>query len=45
MASYLALQILKGKLNYKLVVTKYPQYKDEIDTILIGEGKENIITE
>lgn len=44
MAVYLALQITKGKLKYELVVRKYPQYKDDIDTILIGEGREDLIT-
>jgi len=34
MAKYLARQIQKGKLDYDEVVTKYPQYKDEIDAIL-----------
>lgn len=33
-ASYLARQIKKGKLNYDAVVTKFPQYKDDIDAIL-----------
>lgn len=45
MAPYLALQIIKGKLKYELVVAKYPQYKDEIDQILIGEGLEHLIKE
>lgn len=44
MVIYLALQITKGKLNYELVVEKYPQYKDDIDTILIGEGREDLIS-
>lgn len=43
MGPYLALQISKGKLDYKLVVSKYPQYKDIIDTILIGDGNQNLI--
>ena len=34
MAKYLASQIKKGKLNYDDVVTKYPQFKEEIDRIL-----------
>lgn len=33
-ASYLARQIKKGKLDYDAVVTKFPQYKEDIDTIL-----------
>jgi hypothetical protein len=43
MAAYLANQILLGKLNYSAVVTKYPQYKADIDTILVGEGREDLI--
>lgn len=34
MAKYLARQIKMGKLDYDEVVTKYPQFKEEIDTIL-----------
>lgn len=34
MAKYLARQIKLGKLDYDEVVTKYPQFKDEIDKIL-----------
>lgn len=34
MAEYLAMRIDKGKLDYDLVVSKYPQFKDEIDNIL-----------
>lgn len=45
MAAYLALQILKGKLSYEKVLSKYPQYKDDIDTILIAEGREDLITQ
>lgn len=33
-ASYLARQIKKGKLDYDAVVAKFPQYKEDIDTIL-----------
>lgn len=34
MAAYLAMRIQAGKLEYKAVTEKYPQYKDEIDKIL-----------
>ena len=44
MAVYLALQILKGKLSYEKVMSRYSQYKEDIDTILIGEGKDDLIT-
>ena len=43
LASYLAKRILKGKLKYKLVVKVYPEYKEEIDEILIAEGREDLI--
>ncbi|MPM61942.1 hypothetical protein SDC9_108806 [bioreactor metagenome] len=43
MVAYLALQIMKGKLDYVAVVTKFPQYKEDIDTILIAEGREDLI--
>ena len=45
MAGYLATRIKMGKLNYKKVVTKYPQYKDEIDEILINDGKDYLIVD
>ncbi|MBP3931643.1 MAG: hypothetical protein J6D47_19015 [Peptostreptococcaceae bacterium] len=43
MATYLAMQILKGKLNYKQVMAKFLEYKEDIDTILILEGREDLI--
>lgn len=43
MAAYLANQILKGKLDYVLVVTRYAEFKEDIDTILILEGKQDLI--
>ena len=43
MAAYFANQILKGKLDYALVVSRYPEYKEDIDTILIAEGKQDLI--
>lgn len=43
MAAYLALQIMKGNLDYVAVVTKFQKYKDDIDTILIAEGKQDLI--
>lgn len=38
MAGYLAMRIEKRKLDYKKVVAKFPQYKEEIDEILILDG-------
>lgn len=43
MAGYLAMRIIKGMLSYKEVVTKYPEYKEEIDFILKAEGKHDLI--
>lgn len=38
MAGYLAMRIEAGKLNYKVITTKFPQFKDEIDEILAFDG-------
>lgn len=38
MAAYLAHRIEAGKLDYKAVTAKYPQFKEDIDTILVGDG-------
>lgn len=38
MAKYLAGQILLGKLEYNYVVTKWPQYKADIDAFLESRG-------
>lgn len=43
MVVYLAQRIMDGKLDYKAVVTKYPQYKTDIDAILVAENKEELI--
>ncbi|MDO4924801.1 MAG: hypothetical protein Q3980_03940 [Turicibacter sp.] len=43
MAAYLANQILKGRLDYTLVVSRYGEFKEDIDTILISEGKQDLI--
>lgn len=45
MALYLALQIMKGKLDYVAVVKKFGQYKDDIDAILVAEGFGHLIVE
>lgn len=31
MATYLVIQILAGRLDYEVVVKRFPQYKEEID--------------
>lgn len=43
MAAYLAMRIEAGKLDYTAVVTKYPQFKADIDEILINDGYQNLI--
>ena len=43
MAIYLASRIIKGKLPYKTVVRLFPELKEEIDNILILEGREDLI--
>ena len=43
MAAYLAMRIEKGKLDYSAVVTLYPQFKAEIDEILINDGYQHLI--
>lgn len=45
MAVYLAKRILLGKLSYKLVMTKFADLKEDIDFILIMEGREDLIEE
>ena len=45
MASYFANRIIKGALKYKDVVNKYPQYKEDINSILISEGYSDLIVE
>ena len=45
MAAYLAQQIEIGKLSYIAVVAKYPQFKNDIDTILVGDGKQDLIVQ
>ena len=43
MAAYFAMRIEAGKLDYTAVVTKYPQFKSDIDEILIADGKQDLI--
>lgn len=41
MPKYLAWRIMTGKLDYDIVIAKYGQYKEDIDTILAAEGWEH----
>ena len=45
MAGYLAMRIEAGKLDYVAVVTRYPQFKADVDTILINDGFQDLIVE
>lgn len=45
MAGYLAMRIMAGKLDYVAVTTLYPQFKVDIDLILVAEGKQDLIVE
>lgn len=45
MAGYLALRIEKGALDYKAVTTLYPQFKTDIDEILIIDGYQDLIVD
>ena len=45
MAGYLTMRIEAGKLDYVAVVTRYPQFKEDIDTILINDGFQDLIVE
>ena len=45
MASYFASRIIKGALKYEDVINKYPQYKEDINSILISEGHSDLIVE
>lgn len=45
MAMYIALKILQGKVDYEKVFSFpfYKQYQDDVDAILIAEGREDLI--
>ena len=43
MAGYLAMRIEAGKLDYVSVVERYPQFKVDIDTILVNDGYQDLI--
>lgn len=45
MALYLAMRIEQGKLDYPAVVEKFPQFKEDIDAILVADGFENLIVD
>lgn len=43
MVVYMAMRIMDGKMDYTMVIEKFPKYKDEIDLILIAEGRQDLI--
>lgn len=43
MAGYLAMRIEAGKFDYTAVIERYPQFKTDIDTILINDGFQDLI--
>ena len=45
MSAYFASRIIKGALKYEDVIRKYPNYKEDIDLILIAEGYSDLIVE
>lgn len=42
MGNYLAMRISGGHLEYEAVITKYPQFKSEIDEILTEKTNSQI---
>lgn len=45
MANYFVSRIIKGALNYEDVVIKYPEFKEDIDSILKEKNREDLIVE
>lgn len=45
MAMYIALKIMEGSQDYEYVfsIQLYKRYQDDVDAILIAEGKQNLI--
>lgn len=43
MAAYFAMRLMKGALDYTVVVNAYPQFQEDIDLILVAEGRSEII--
>lgn len=45
MALYLAEGIEAGRLDYVAVVAKWSQFKEEIDRMLVADGRQDLIVE
>lgn len=45
MAMYIALKIIQGRFDYAVIFGPdvYRDFQEEVDTILIGEGREDLI--
>lgn len=43
MAEYLAFRIIEGALDYTLVISKRPDLKSQIDTVLIKNSRGELI--
>lgn len=45
MAAYFATQIMEGKITYEKVfsISLYKKYQNDVDAILIAEGREDLI--
>lgn len=46
MAMYIAQKIMEGRQDYEHVfsISVYKRYQDDVDAILIAEGKQDLIT-
>lgn len=38
MAVYFAMRLEAGKLDYNVVISKYPQFQEDIDLIITADG-------
>ena len=45
MAEYLVSQIIKGNITYAMTIRKFSKYKEQIDSILLSEGRDDLISE
>lgn len=47
MGAYIALQILRDKMDYKMMMSHpdYAEFKQTVDGILIAEGRQDLIVE
>lgn len=45
MAGYLAMRIMDGALDYVKVVTRFPQFKEDINKELKSKNREDLIPE